>query len=60
MLTLSASPRDIFGYDLEIPNRMIRELQWEHLALMLQDEAKVTINVDELRGRSRQWPCKAR
>jgi len=49
MLTLSTSPRDVFGYDLEIPNRVIRELQWEHLALMLEEEAKVTINVDELR-----------
>jgi len=49
MLTLGTSPRDVFGYDLEIPNRVIRELQWEHLALMLAEEAKVTINVDELR-----------
>jgi Predicted AAA-ATPase/PD-(D/E)XK nuclease superfamily len=49
MLTLRASPRDVVGYDLEIPNRVIRELQWEHLALMLQEEAMVTINVDDLR-----------
>jgi len=49
MLTLGTSPRDLLGYDLEIPNRVIRELQWEHLALMLQEEAKVTIHVDELR-----------
>ncbi len=50
MLTLGTSPRDITGYDLEIPNRVIRELQWEHLALMLEEEAKVTINVDHLRA----------
>ena len=49
MLTLGASPRDPFGYDLEIPNRVIRELQWEHLALMLEEQGKVTIHVGELR-----------
>jgi hypothetical protein len=49
MLTLGSSPRDGVGYDLEIPNRVIRELQWEHLALMLEREAKVTIHVDDLR-----------
>ncbi len=49
MLTLGASPPDLAGYDLEIPNRVIRELQWEHLALMLRDDAGVTINVDDLR-----------
>jgi hypothetical protein len=48
MLTLGTAPRDAVGYDLEIPNRVIRELQWEHLALMLRDEAHVDINVDEL------------
>lgn len=48
MLTLGTSPRDVAGYDLEIPNRVIRELQWEHLALMLRDEANVTIKVDDL------------
>ncbi len=50
MLTLGASPRDPYGYDLEIPNRVIRELQWEHLALMLEEEARVTIQVDDLRA----------
>ena len=49
MLTLRASPRDSIGYDLEIPNRVIRELQWEHLALMLEEEKSVTIHVDDLR-----------
>ncbi len=48
MLTLGTAPRDLFGYDLEIPNRVIRELQWEHLALMLEEQAKVTLRVDDL------------
>ncbi|MFO0756242.1 MAG: AAA family ATPase [Byssovorax sp.] len=48
MLTLSTSARSAKGYDLEIPNRVIRELQWEHLALTLRDEARVQINVDDL------------
>lgn len=48
MLTLGTAPRDVAGYDLEIPNRVIRELQWEHLALLLRDDAGVAINVDEL------------
>ncbi len=49
MLTLGTSPRDPVGYDLEIPNRVIQELQWEHLALMLEEEANVRIQVDDLR-----------
>ena len=48
MLTLGPSPRDVLGYDLEIPNRVIRELQWEHLALMLEEQRGVTIRVDDL------------
>ncbi len=48
MLTLARAPRSVMGYELEIPNRVIRELQWEHLALMLEDQAKVTIHVDDL------------
>jgi hypothetical protein len=50
MLTLAPSPPDLLGYALEIPNRVIRELQWEHLALTLQDEVGVHINVDDLRA----------
>jgi hypothetical protein len=49
MLTLSTSPQHATGYDLEIPNRVIRELQWEHLALTLRDEARIDVNVDDLR-----------
>ena len=48
MLTLGTSPRDLFGYDLEIPNRVIRELQWEHLALMLDEQGAVKVRVDDL------------
>jgi Predicted AAA-ATPase/PD-(D/E)XK nuclease superfamily len=48
MLTLGTSPRNVVGYDLEIPNRVIRELSWEHLALLLRDDAGVAINVDDL------------
>ncbi len=50
MLTLGSSPRNVLGYDLEIPNRVIRELQWEHLALMLQEQSSVAVHVDELRA----------
>jgi hypothetical protein len=50
MLTLREAPRDVIGYDLEIPNRVIRELQWEHLALMLEEQAQVAIDVDDLRA----------
>jgi Predicted AAA-ATPase/PD-(D/E)XK nuclease superfamily len=48
MLTLGTAPRSSMGYELEIPNRVIRELQWEHLALLLRDDAHVTIKVDDL------------
>lgn len=49
MLTLGAAPRTAAGYDLEVPNRVIRELQWEHLALLLRDDARVRLDVDDLR-----------
>jgi hypothetical protein len=50
MLTLREAPRDAEGYDLEIPNRVIRELQWEHLALMLKEQAQMAINIDDLKA----------
>src|SRR5262249_12505201 len=50
LLTLRDAPRDLAGYDLEIPNRVIRELSWEHLALMLQDEGHVRIRLDDLQA----------
>src|SRR5262249_14136577 len=31
MLALRDAPEDLAGYDFEIPNRVIRELSWEHL-----------------------------
>jgi hypothetical protein len=34
--------------DLEIPNRVIRELQWEHLAHHLQQEANFAIDTNHL------------
>jgi hypothetical protein len=48
MLTLKEAPRDSEGYHLEIPNRVIRELQWEHLAHTLQDQAHLPINLDDI------------
>jgi hypothetical protein len=49
MLTLGKAPPDAIGYDLEIPNRVIRELQWEHLALMLKEQDRIEVDVDELK-----------
>jgi hypothetical protein len=40
MLTLGAAPPDAIGYDLEIPNRVIREVLGEQLVLLLEDERK--------------------
>jgi len=45
MLTFEAEPRNAHGYAMEIPNRVIRELQWEHLALMLKDEGHVVFDM---------------
>lgn len=49
MLTLADAPRYVEGYELEIPNRVIRELQWEHLALMLDEQTRIDVKVDQLR-----------
>jgi hypothetical protein len=52
MLTLGPQPDGlspaVFGYRLEIPNLVVRELQWEHLATLLRDEAEMTIDTREL------------
>lgn len=48
MLTLRESARTSLGYDMEIPNRVIRALQWEHLALMLQEQTDIDVNLDSL------------
>jgi hypothetical protein len=50
MLTLREEPRDAIGYDLTIPNRVIRELQWEHLALMLKEQDRIDVNIDDLKA----------
>jgi hypothetical protein len=47
VLTLGTSPRNSTGYDLEIPNRVIRELQWEPMTHSLRYEADVKMRVDE-------------
>ncbi len=48
MLTLGEAPRSSLGFQLEVPNRVIRELQWEHLALMLDDQTQIKIDLDSL------------
>jgi hypothetical protein len=52
MLTLAQPQPGIsigaVGYRLEIPNRVIRELQWEHLALLLKDEGNLTIDTRDI------------
>jgi hypothetical protein len=52
MLTLApevaGAPPAVDSRRLEIPNRVIRELQWEHLATMLQEETHTVIGPVEL------------
>jgi hypothetical protein len=52
MLTLAQQPPGIsvgaVGYRLEIPNRVIRELQWEHLALLFKGEGNLTIDARDI------------
>ena len=52
MLTLGTQPQDrpadVFGDQLEIPNRVIRELQWEHLAALLREEGRIALDTREL------------
>ena len=36
------------GYRLEIPNRVIRELQWEHLAILLNEEAELALDTRDI------------
>ncbi len=45
MLTLSAEQDDTLSMRLEIPNRVIRELSWSHLAFMLEDEENLGLDV---------------
>jgi hypothetical protein len=48
MLTFGPRAPDSATYRLEIPNRVIRALQWEHLALALKDQDHVVIDAREL------------
>ncbi len=48
MLTLSAEQDDETSLRLEIPNRVIRELSWSHLAHMLEDEDKLGLDTHVL------------
>ena len=50
MLTFTGSPRGAEGYELEIPNRVIRELHWEHLAHLLQEQSHLAIDTDALQA----------
>jgi hypothetical protein len=52
MLTLGPElperPSAIFGHRLEIPNRVIRELQWEHLANLLKEDARISLDTRDI------------
>jgi hypothetical protein len=48
MLTLADQPADATPLKLEIPNRVIRELQWTHLALMLKEQEGLELDTREL------------
>ena len=52
LLTIGQQPPDmppaVFGYRLEIPNRVIRELIWEHVASMLKEEADLAIDTRDI------------
>jgi hypothetical protein len=56
MLTLGPRSPDRALSRLEIPNRVIRVLQWEHLALMLKEHDHVTIDTRELEAASQPRP----
>lgn len=72
LLTIGKQPPDmppsVFGYRLEIPNRVIRELIWEHLAMMLKDEAHLAIDTRDIevvfvgtkKPQFRPWPAPAK
>jgi hypothetical protein len=48
MLTFGPSTPDRLMHRLEIPNQVIRKLQWEHLASMLKAQDHVTIDARQL------------
>jgi len=48
MLTLGQKPPDSAAPRLDIPNRVIRELQWEYLALTLKDQEQIWMDTAAL------------
>jgi hypothetical protein len=48
MLTIGPKPPDAAVPRLEIPNLVIRELQWEYLALHLKDHEQIWIDTQDL------------
>jgi hypothetical protein len=50
LLTIAPPSPDapVTGYRLTIPNRVIRELVWEHLARLLQEEGNLAIDTRDL------------
>ncbi|MBK9259274.1 MAG: AAA family ATPase [Polyangiaceae bacterium] len=48
MLTLRDVPRVGVFYDLEIPNRVIRTLQWEHLGHTLKEQENLQIDTRQI------------
>ncbi len=49
MLTLAEQPPYKERLRLEIPNRVIRELQWGHLAMMLTEQEHLTLDAAQFR-----------
>jgi hypothetical protein len=50
MLTLAGQASGLDRTRLEIPNRVIRTLQWEHLAMMLSDQDHIALDADDLKA----------
>ncbi len=48
LLTLGDRPPGSAIERLEIPNRVIRELQWEYLARMIQEQDHVTLDTEDM------------
>ena len=48
MLTISPKSGNSMELPLVIPNRVMRELQWEYMSFALMDHDRIRINVDDL------------
>jgi hypothetical protein len=48
MVTIAPGPTDTQELCLEIPNLVIRELQWENLAILLKDEIHYELDTNDL------------